>query len=302
MSAGLLAGCGSSPTSPGPVTPPTTPPSDPPPPPPPATPATLRISKVLAFGDSITYGVDSPPLMLRALDAGISQSYPFKLQSLLATRYSGQSVSVFNAGIGGKNAWEDRDRLAGMVSETHPDLVLLMEGANDLNSIGPPSTNAKIDSTVAHMEDMVRDTLARGIPVVVATLPPQREGGKGHGIPYLDEVQQRPEDDGVEEGGIHRRCECAVPGVADWCRWPAPDRAGISAHRRDDVRRYQVALRNYAGARVTVIKPGAIDATGCQSPSNPPAASAELIRRRCARIHPFEPSVRSYTPSRRLRS
>ena len=94
-------------------------------------------------------------------------------------------MSVFNAGIGGKNAWEDRDRLAGMVSETHPDLVLLMEGANDLNSIGPPSTNAQIDSTVAHMEDMVRDTLASGIPVVVATLPPQREGGKGHGIPYL---------------------------------------------------------------------------------------------------------------------
>ena len=120
MSAGLLAGCGSSPTSPGPVDPPT-PPTGTPPPPPPATPATLRISKVLAFGDSITYGVDSPPVMLRALDAGISQSYPFKLQSLLATRYSGQSVSVFNAGIGGKNAWEDRDRLAGMVSETHPD-------------------------------------------------------------------------------------------------------------------------------------------------------------------------------------
>jgi acyl-CoA thioesterase I len=185
MSAGLLAGCGSSPTSPGPVNPPTTPPTNPPPPPPPATPATLRISKILAFGDSMTYGVDAPPLLLRALDAGITQSYPFKLQSLLGTRYSGQSVSVFNAGIGGKNAWEDRDRLAGMVSQTHPDLVLLMEGANDLNSIGPPSTNAQIDSTVAHMEDMVRDTLASGIPVVVATLPPQREGGKGHGIPYL---------------------------------------------------------------------------------------------------------------------
>ncbi len=85
MSAGLLAGCGSSPTSPGPVNPPPTPPTDPPPPPPPATPATLRISKILAFGDSMTYGVDSPPLMLRALDAGIAQSYPFKLQTLLGS-------------------------------------------------------------------------------------------------------------------------------------------------------------------------------------------------------------------------
>jgi lysophospholipase L1-like esterase len=50
-----------------------------------------------------------------------------------------------------------------------------MEGANDLNSIaGLPSTNAAVDATVGSMEDMVRDTVGRGIPVILATLPAQR--------------------------------------------------------------------------------------------------------------------------------
>lgn len=212
MATGLLAGCGSSPTSPGPVTPPTTPPTNPPPPPPPATPATLRISKVLAFGDSITYGVDSPPVTLRALDAGIPVSYPFKLQSLLAARYPGQTVSVLNAGIGGRNAWQDRDRLASEVSAARPDLVILIEGANDLNSIVPPSTNAQVDSTVGHMEDMVRDTLARGIPVIVATLPPQRDGGpKAGGVPYLTKYNNDLKTMATKKGALLVDVNAQVP-------------------------------------------------------------------------------------------
>jgi lysophospholipase L1-like esterase len=170
----VATGCGGSPTTPGGVTPP--PPNpQPPPPPPPPTPATLRISRILAFGDSMTAGTVSPGIRFRAFDAGLTQSYPFKLQTLLSARYSAQTVTVSNAGWAGKNAWEDRSRLASSVAETSPELVLLMEGANDLNSIaGQPNTNAAVDATVGHMEDMVRDTVARGIPVLLATLPPQR--------------------------------------------------------------------------------------------------------------------------------
>jgi lysophospholipase L1-like esterase len=146
----------------------------------------LRITRILAFGDSLTAGRVEPAFGFGALDAGIAQSYPFKLQTVLAARYSAQTVSVFNAGIGGKNAWEDRSRLASSIFEASPELVLLMEGANDLNSIVPPSTNAGINATVAAMEDMVRDTLGRNIPVIVATLPPQRAGGsRAHGVEFL---------------------------------------------------------------------------------------------------------------------
>ena len=287
----------------GAVTPPPQPPTSPPPPPPPATPATLRISKVLAFGDSMTYGVDSPPVMLRALDAGISQSYPFKLQSLLATRYSAQSVSVFNAGIGGRNAWEDRDGSPRMVSETHPDLVLLMEGANDLNSIVGPSINAQIDSTVgADGGHGARHAGARHPDGCRHAAAAARRVARRHGIAYLDKYNNDLKTMASKKGRIHRRRECAVPGVADWSGWPAPDRAGISAHRRDDVRRHQVALRDHARRPRHGNQPGAIDSTRL------PVASIRLqrqrrpIRRRGRVSSPFEPSMRSYTPGRRSRS
>ena len=188
LTAGLTEGCGGSPTSPGGGggTPPPQPNPQPPPTPPPSTPASLRITRILAFGDSMTAGTTSPPFSLRALDAGLAQSYPFKLQMLLSSRYSSQTVSVFNAGFAGRKASEDRSRLARSIADSSPELVILLEGANDLNSIVGPGVNAAIDATVAAMEDMVRDTAARNIPIMVATLPPQRLGGpKAGGVDYL---------------------------------------------------------------------------------------------------------------------
>ena len=52
---------------------------------------------------------------------------PFKLQTLVRARYSAQTISVFNAGIAGRKAAEDRSRLMDAISETSPELVLLME-------------------------------------------------------------------------------------------------------------------------------------------------------------------------------
>jgi lysophospholipase L1-like esterase len=174
VTAGLNEACGGSPTTPGGVTPPP-PTPQPPPTPPPTTPATIKITRILAFGDSMTAGTVSPALRFFGLDAGLAQSYPFKLQTMLTARYSAQTITVANAGWAGKNAWEDRSRLASSIRDASPELVLLMEGANDLNSIvGQPGTNAGVDATVGHMEDMVRDTVGRGIPVLLATLPPQR--------------------------------------------------------------------------------------------------------------------------------
>ena len=66
-----------------------------------------------------------------------------------------------------------------------------MEGANDLNSIVGPGTNAQVDLTVGSMEDMVNDTVRRGIPILLATLPPQRPGGpKAGGVAYLDKYNR----------------------------------------------------------------------------------------------------------------
>jgi lysophospholipase L1-like esterase len=134
----------------------------------------------------MTAGTTSPTVSFRAFDAGLAQSYPFKLQTLLAARYAGQNVTVSNAGIAGKYTWEDRSRLAKAIADTSPELLLFMEGANDLNSIVGPGTNAAVDAAVGNMEDMVRDTAARGVPILLMTLPPQRAGGRNAGgVPYL---------------------------------------------------------------------------------------------------------------------
>ena len=186
-----VTACSGSPIQPGPG--PIVQPPPPPPPPPPGPVPVLGITKILAFGDSMTQGVDSPPLALTALDwtlplsAGRSQSYPFKLKALIEARYTGQTFSIYNGGLAGRNAREDRERFSRALSEAdRPELVLLMEGANDFNSpleVGE-GINARVRSVVDALEDMVREAMARGIPVMIATLPPQRPP-KGAGSEYV---------------------------------------------------------------------------------------------------------------------
>src|SRR6187549_3948570 len=168
-----VVACGGSPSGPSTNPPPTQPPptNNPPPPPPPPPPPTLGITRILAFGDSMTEGTTSTPVTngLLALDAGLSRSYPFKLQTLTTQRYSGQTIQVLNAGHAGNKAVDDRGRFSSVTGDAKPQLVLLLEGANDLNALLPgESINARVTETVSALEDMVKDAGFRGIPVMLA--------------------------------------------------------------------------------------------------------------------------------------
>jgi acyl-CoA thioesterase I len=175
----IAAGCGHSPTTPAPVTPPVDPTPAPPPPPPP--PPKLSVSRILAFGDSMTYGSSSPPVSLRfTLTAGIPTSYPFRLEQMEGARYTAQTITVMNAGIGGETTASGRARFSGVFSEATPDLLILMEGANDLNQYSAGGLT-DVSPIVASLEDMVREAGSRGAKVMVATLPPQRDGGSRAG-------------------------------------------------------------------------------------------------------------------------
>ena len=151
----------------------------------------LGITRILAFGDSMTAGTTSAPMAsFYALSAGLPASYPFKLQQLLSARYSGQTIETQNAGTPGEMTEQGRERFSGVLSDTSPELVLLMEGANDLNNMsrlrdGP--INEAIQKVVDAIEDMVRAAQGRGVTVMVATLPPQRKDSpKGGGADFLD--------------------------------------------------------------------------------------------------------------------
>ena len=94
----ILSACGSHSTGPTPIVeqPAPQPTPQPPAPPPPA--PVLGVTRILAFGDSMTAGTTSPAAVISALTAGLSQSYPAKLQDLVTARYTGQTVTVLNAG------------------------------------------------------------------------------------------------------------------------------------------------------------------------------------------------------------
>ena len=152
----------------------------------------------------MTEGTTSTPVTngLFALDAGLSRSYPFKLQTLTTARYSGQTIQVLNAGHAGNKAVDDRGRFSSMIGDVKPQLVLLLEGANDLNALLPgESINARVTETVSALEDMVKDAGFRGIPVMVGTLPPQREGApKAGAATFLGRFNNAVKDMAAKKG------------------------------------------------------------------------------------------------------
>lgn len=172
------AGCGGkSPTQPTPTppsTPPTTPTTPTTPEPPPTTPQvvpSLSKTNFVAFGDSLTEGVSSiDPTTLRMLMA--SQPYPQRLQAMLLSRYSKQNITVANRGKAGEQAVDGLSRFIDVLRQDQPQVVLLLDGYNDLNVYGAKN----MTKVVGAVESMVKECRARGILVYVGTLPPERAG------------------------------------------------------------------------------------------------------------------------------
>jgi lysophospholipase L1-like esterase len=147
---------------------------------------TVDAIRFVAFGDSITYGVlpscdrVSPgvfdlrldlPLLLRSVN--IPASYPTKLQTLLAGRYTSQSPVVLNEGQAAEIVQDGLIRLPRVISSDAPQVLLLQEGANNVNG-GNPAESIVVANGLRSMIQVAR---SRGIQVFLATLLPQRTGG-----------------------------------------------------------------------------------------------------------------------------
>jgi lysophospholipase L1-like esterase len=208
---GLLApACGKSPAQPSPqptppiVTPgPTGPdpgpvepgPSTPPTPTPPA--PRLTRTRIVAFGDSITEGVVSNAAYQLLID--VPGSYPQRLRTELSTRYRDQTIEVLNEGRSGEWAEAGVARFPDVIRQDAPEIIILMEGANDLGFLGRKG----ISATIGQLETMVKYARARGIPILLASLPPQREGSpKGASASFLAEFNRQVRGTAVDEGAI----------------------------------------------------------------------------------------------------
>jgi lysophospholipase L1-like esterase len=150
----------------------------------------------------MTEGTTSPALIKQSLTAGLPQSYPFKLQTLVTARYTAQTVTVLNAGHAGEHVVGSSalKRFNDALSEAKPDLVLLLEGANDLNDT-QDMVNAAITEIVGNLEEMVKEAGRRRIPIMVATLPPQRLP-KGTGAPFVPRFNDAIKVMAAKKGGI----------------------------------------------------------------------------------------------------
>ena len=130
-----------------------------------------------AFGDSITEGLSLPPRLI----PNPPGSYPAILQALLSSRYTAQTMVVYDEGIGGRKVVEDLPRLRTALTAEHPEALLLFEGANDLNELGA----AGMSAVVTGLQAMIREGRSRAATVFVATLLPQRPGGQRAYAPTL---------------------------------------------------------------------------------------------------------------------
>ena len=114
----------------------------------------------------------SPAVSL--LIASVPDSYPTGLQSRLVSRYRQQTPVVLNDGNPGELAsGTGVQRFRGELLQHRPEVVLLMEGTNDLLN-GQNGANAAMNSLRA----MIGEARSQGVRVALATIPPQRPGGR----------------------------------------------------------------------------------------------------------------------------
>jgi len=111
----------------------------------------------------------SPTVLRRAV---APESYPSRLQALLAARYTAQTIVVDNRGLNGEWAHDGQFRIVKVLGETRPEVAIILEGANDLSALGAPGLQPTLDA----LENMLRDARAYGAQVIMASLPPARPG------------------------------------------------------------------------------------------------------------------------------
>lgn len=105
-------------------------------------------SVILAFGDSLTQGVGTKQ----------ETSYPSVLAELT-------DMTVINAGISGETTYDGLDRFSDTLDEHDPDLVILLEGGNDI------LRNMKLADTKANLSQMIEIAKARNIQLVLIGVP-----------------------------------------------------------------------------------------------------------------------------------
>lgn len=147
-------------------------------------PPPLARTTFLAFGDSTTAGEITVSATITLLPGPFpagrqvvvpTESYPSKLLTLLRARFTTQAAQfvMTNAGLPREHAADGARRFPQVLAASSAQVVLLLEGANDLAALGTQG----ITPAALGLQSMVRAARARGATVFIASLPPPRPGG-----------------------------------------------------------------------------------------------------------------------------
>lgn len=124
-------------------------------------------ARITAFGDSITRG------MRCTFDGG----YPPRLQNMLNN--NGKPSVVFNRGIDGEMTSRGVARFGSVLNADKPDIVLIMEGTNDIRS------GFSVQSTRFNLQKMIDTAKGKGVIPVLATLTPSNRENSPTLIPKV---------------------------------------------------------------------------------------------------------------------
>jgi lysophospholipase L1-like esterase len=161
-------------------------------------PPKVIVTRFVAFGDSITWGEDGTNPSISPAETGrlhpavqlpVSDTYPGALEADLRARYTTQTPTVANAGQRDEAASDPSafSRFVFVLSNNPSDIVLIMEGANDIAS----RDSHIFPAVIAGLQKMIDYAKGRGMRVMLATIPPENPTGiRGLGwslVPGLNE-------------------------------------------------------------------------------------------------------------------
>jgi len=130
---------------------------------------------IVAFGDSLTAG------------KGVSQehAYPAMLSEITGKK-------VVNAGVSGETTAEGLERIATVLDEEAPALLILFEGGNDI------LRNQDLSKTESNLDAMIVMAKERGIQIALVGLPRKQlfsstaqfysDLAESHDLPIEDEI------------------------------------------------------------------------------------------------------------------
>ena len=159
--------------------------------------ARFRLTRILAFGDSITEGQVVKPGTDDAETMPARDPYPAVLQRLITARYTNQIITVTNAGKGAEKAVDALPRFGGALGLVNAEAVIILEGINDLYG-GTLPTN--IENALRGIGVLAAEARNRGVRVYMCTLTPTRPGRRYVPIGIVQAANARIRDGARGEG------------------------------------------------------------------------------------------------------